>query len=132
MLKQKFFLAFQPFIGILVLLFGIFALLAQLDIEYGIPLELFSQSFLEVVLVLIGVFFLREAVRHKDSGQRLVHMVVGLSLFFVGIFPLFVSLGVLKFLPYYIDLTVSPFVLISLILVAAIYMILDRIFLLIS
>lgn len=132
MLKQKSFFAFQTFIGFLFLLFGVFALLAQFDIEYGIPLELFSGSFLEFVLVLIGIFFLREALRHKDSGQRLVHMVVGLCLFLVGVFPLLVSLGVLKFLPYYIDLHVSAFVLISLILVAAIYMILDRIFLIIS
>ena len=132
MIKQKSFFVFQTGIGFLFLLFGLFAFLAHFDIEYFIPLEVFSQTFLEVVLVFIGIFFIREAVRHKDSGQRLVHIVVGLCLFFVGMFPLFVTLGILKFLPYYIDLTVSPLVLPFLILIAAVYMILDRILLFIS
>ena len=132
MIKQKSFFVFQTAIGFFFLLLGIFAFLAYFDMEYFIPLEIFSETFLEVVLVFIGIFFIRESVRHKDSGQRFIHLVVGLSLFFVGMFPLFVTLKILKFLPYYIDLTVSPLVLTFLIFVAAIYMILDRIFFIIS
>lgn len=132
MIKQKSFFVFQTVLGALLFFFAIFALLRQFGVSSFLPLEFTSQSFLEVVLMLVGVFFLREAVRHKNSGQRIAHFVVGLSLFLVAVFPLFVSLGILKVLPYYIDLTVNSLLLSFLVLLGAVFMILDRIFLFIS
>ena len=132
MIKQKSFFVFQSVLGSLFLFYGILALFQQTETYSFLPSELVSSSLLEVVILFMGLFFLREAVRNKDSGQRIAHFVVGLLLFFVSAFPLFVTLGFLKSFPYYIDLSVSPFLLCLLVLFSAGYMILDRIFLFIS
>ncbi|MDP3728994.1 MAG: hypothetical protein Q8R18_06110 [bacterium] len=132
MLKQKTFFIFHAFLGLVFASLGFFAFLAQMEKEFFLPLNLFSSTFLEVMILLIGLFFIREGVRNRDSQQRFVHFVVGLSLFFFAIFPLFVLLGVLKFLPYYIDFQVSDYVLSFLVLGAGLYMIFDRIFLVLS
>ncbi|HIH14732.1 MAG: hypothetical protein QT08_C0009G0071 [archaeon GW2011_AR17] len=132
MIKQKTFFLFHAFFGIVFSLLGVLSLLGQFGYVYFIPLRVFTLSFLEVMIMLVGLFFIREAVRNKNSEQRFVHFVVGLGLFFFAIFPLFVTLGVLKFLPYYIDLEMNVYVLSFLLLGAGLYMIFDRVFLVFS
>lgn len=131
-MKQKALLFFHVFFGIVFSALGVLGFVAQMGKEYFIPLEVFTPVFLEVMILLVGIFFIREAVRNKDSQQRFVHFVVGLSFFFFAILPLFVTLGVLKFLPYYIDLQLSPYILSLLLSFAGFYMVFDRIFLLVS
>ena len=132
MLKQKSFFIFHILLGLVFSVLGVFAFLAQMGQEYFIPLSLFTPVFLEVMILLVGLFFIREAVRNKDSQQRFVHFVVGLSFFFFAALPLLVTLGALKFLPYYIDLELSPYILSLLLCFAGVYMVFDRIFLLVS
>ena len=132
MIPQKSFFVFHTFLGFIFLLLGLLGLLAQFEIHYFIPFAVFDSLFLEVMILIIGIFFIREAVRNRHSQQRFVHFVVGLSLFFFAILPIFVQLGILQFLPYYIQLDISPFVLSLLLLCSGLYMIFDRIFLLLS
>ncbi len=132
MKQQKSFFLFHILFGVVFSALGIFAFLAQMGQEYFIPVSVFTPVFLEVMILLVGIFFIREAVGNKDSQQRFVHFVVGLSFFSFAILPLFVTLGVLKFLPYYIDLQLSPYILSLLLSFAGFYMVFDRIFLLVS
>jgi len=131
-IRKKSFFVFHIFLGFVILALGILGFLAQFELEFFIPSAVFSATFLEIFILLVGIFFIREAVQNKKTQERFVHFIIGFSLFFFSLFPLFVSLGILKFLPYYIDLDVSPFVLSLLLFCSGIYMILDRIFLLVS
>ena len=128
--RKSFFLVHIFLAGIFVFL-GIFAILASFGKTYFLPLGMFTTTFLEVLLLVIGLFFIREAVQNKGSGQRFVHLVVGLFLFFFALLPLFVSLGLLWFLPFYVELEVGPLILSLLLLFAGVYMAFDR-FLLLS
>jgi len=130
-IQQKSFFLLHILSGIVFSALGIFAFLAQMGQEYFIPITVFTPLFLEVMILLIGIFFIREAVQNKNTQERFVHFVVGLSLFFFAILPILVTLGVLKFLPYYIDLQLSPYILSLLLSFAGFYMIFDRIFLLV-
>ena len=132
MIKERSFFVFQTLLGSLFFLFAILVFLQLRGLFFFLPSDLTSSSFLEMSLLFIGIFFIREAVGRKNSGQRIAHFVVGLLVFLIAAFPLFVSLGILKALPYYIDLSVNPSILCLLILFSAGYMILDRIFLFIS
>ena len=132
MIKQKSFFLVHILFGIVFLGLGILAFFAQMGMEYFIPANVFTAIFLEVMILLVGIFFIREAVRNKDSQERFVHLVVGLSLFFFAVIPLLVSLGIIKFLPYYIDLNISSYILSLLLLFAGAFMIIDRIFLVVS
>ncbi len=129
MKQKKYLVLLQIIFSFIFLCLGIFSIFG---IEVFIPVSVFSSLFLEVMILLIGIFFIREGVNNRDSEHRVVHLIIGLVLFFVAIFPIFVLLGVLKFLPYYIKLEVSPLVLGIVLFFAGLYMFLDRLSLLTS
>lgn len=130
--KEKSSFLFHIFFGILFMALAVLSLLAHAGREYILSVSVFSAGFLEVLLMLIGIFFIREAVRNKGSAQRTVHFFVGLFLFFFAIFPIFQTIGLLRYLPVHIDLAVSPVLLSVLLFFSGVFFLVDRFFLLVS
>ena len=131
-MRRKSSFLFHIFFGVLFTLIAVFALLAQAGKEYYFPVSMFSATFLELMLLLLGIFYIYEGVRYKESGYRSVHIFVGLALLALSVFPIFQSVGIFKLLPVYIDFSVSILLLSVLLFFSGLFFLLDRFFLLVS
>lgn len=92
-------------LGLLIFLFGLFSVFYYV-----------SAWILEVFLIFLGFFLIREVIIHKFV-ERKTDFVIALFLLFLGIFPLALEFRLLSFLPFAIEFEVSTFVL-SMVLVA--------------
>ena len=128
MVERKSDFILQIFFGVLLLGFSGCAVLAQFGREY-LPSMFFSSSFIEFLLILLGVIFVIDAVKHRHLPEKTIRLFVGMVVLLFGALPLFHVLGMLKFLPVIIFLNVSPLVLSLLLFVSALYFVVDRILL---
>lgn len=115
--------AFKFLFGIALLTLSIAVLWAYARGE----LFLFFSSFvIEILLFLLGLFFIREGLMMKE--KHLLSVVIG---FFVGLFgvvPVLVEENLLDFLPFRVELVVSPFLLALLLFFSATYFLVDLCF----
>ena len=112
-------------LGIVLLIFsifGIYSIVKGIDSWYVAPL------FLEVLLIVLGIIFLRECfVRGFMFRDRIIDLVIALFLIFFGLFPLGLVYDWFLFLPFAIEFTVSSLALIIVLLVFGVYLLVDQI-----
>jgi len=116
----------QLVFGVCVLMFSLF-LFVSLFGWTNMPSVFASKSFVELLLVLLGVIFIIEAVKNRHLPEKTARLIVGLIVLMFGALPLFHTLGMLRFLPVIIFLDVSPIVLCVLLFFSALYFVIDRI-----
>jgi len=126
--KRKSFFLLHIIFGIFLMIFSVFVLLAQFNlVEYSI---FFSASFVEFLLIVLGVVLIVDAFKNKHLPERTLGLIIGIIIILFGTLPLFHAMGMLKFLPVIIFLNVNPIVLAILLFISALYLIVDRILLL--
>mgnify|MGYP003977596135 CR=1 FL=1 len=111
-------------LGVILLIFSIFGIYFAIgDIEKWFVAPLF----LEVLLVVLGIIFLRECfVRGFRFRDRLIDFVIALFLIFFGLFPLGLVYDWFLLLPFSIEFSVSALALLVVLLAFSVYLLLDQ------
>ncbi len=130
--RKKTSIFFQIFLGVILVVFSLLSILAYLGKELVFPLVVFSSFFLEFIIFVIGIVFVIEGFKHRQSFERIVHIFVGTCLILFAAFPMLHKLDLLSFLPIIVNLQVNPYLLSFLIFAIGVYLVVDRVILLFS
>ena len=92
-----------------------------------IPAFLGSDIALKIFLLLAGIVLLYDSFSFRSfrGNVKITSVVTGLILAFLGAFPLLNQFGLLDFLPFVVNLTLSPAVLAGVLLFYSIYLLWD-------
>lgn len=119
-------IAGELILGILLTIFSIFTLLSYFGIIVLFPNWVYSAGILEIVLMIVGIFFMNKGLKERHDTEGKIDVGVGAVMFLFGMLPLFNTIGLLKFLPVIIRLKVGVAVLGIILLFAGLYLIVDR------
>ena len=112
-------------LGVLLLIcsiFGIYSIVRGVERWYVAPL------FLEVLLIVLGIIFLRECfVRGFRFRDRIIDFVIAIFLIFFGLFPLGLVYDWFLFLPFAIEFAVSALALVIVLLAFGVYLLIDQV-----
>ena len=122
-IQEKTLRGFQFIFGIALLIYSVLLLVGDFQ---GKTFLFFSPFVLEILVLLLGLFFIRDGLFARK--KHLVSFLVGFFLFFLGLFPILVDADLLDFLPVHVELTVSPFLLSLLLFFSSAYFLVDRCF----
>ena len=92
-----------------------------------IPAFLGSDIALKIFLFLAGIVLLYDSFSFRSlrGNIKITSVVTGLLLAFLGAFPLLNQFGLLDFLPFVLNLTISPAVLAGMLLFYSLYLLWD-------
>ena len=122
--KRKSFFLLHIIFGIFLMIFSVLVVLSKLEfVESSI---FFSSSFIELLLIILGVVVIVDAIKHRHLSERTVGLIIGIVILLFGTLPLFHTMGMLKFLPVILFLNVNSIVLAILLFVSAFYFIVDK------
>lgn len=117
-------------VGCIAAIIGVLAFFALSGVDVYLSSAFFSAAVLEVVVLLLGIFYIQEAVRsRKVHKERSVYLFIGLFLFFLGVFPILVFFNLLTFFPVRFEIDVSPFLLAVLLFFSGAFLVIDPLFL---
>ncbi len=112
-------------LGVGLLIFSIFSIYS---LVVGVSSWYVSGLFLEIVLIVLGVVFLREVfVRGFDFKEKMIDLVISLFLIFFGLFPLGLDYEIFRFLPFAVEISVNPVVLVVVLMAFGAYLIIDEV-----
>ena len=116
--------SWKVILGIVLLIFSIFGIYSLMT---GLESWFVDTFFLEIILIMLGFVFLREVIINikEDWDEKWIDFIIALFLLFFGFFPLGLDLGLLTFLPFAIEFSVNPVVLIVVLLAFGAYLLLD-------
>ncbi len=115
--------------GIVFFILGVFASLfafgLELDAVQFLPGFLYSALVTKIMLIIAGLILLYDSFSMRDSWGRIrvVPIIVGLLLAFIGAFPLMLDYGLLTGLPFIVNLAIPDFVLTLLLAFYGLYLI---------
>ena len=113
-------------VGGICIFLGLVPLLSELGIDLSfIPLVIFHPIIIKLALVLGGLFLLYDSLSVGIGIIRLVSMMAGVVLAFVGALPLLIELKLLRFLPFIPIVDISPWMLEGVLLFFGLYLVVD-------
>jgi len=113
------------FVGLLCIAFGAFPLLERFFNLSFIPDFLLSTVFLEVILMLGGIFLLYNSVNVGVGFTKFISIFAGGLLFFVGLIPLAIRFKLLNFLSFFATLTIPEGLFRGVLVFYGVYLIVD-------
>ena len=118
--------AIHVLIGVLVLVYSVVAMLAELSQSEVFSSFLFYQITLEFVILLFGLWYLKVSLFNPE--RKFIGSIISIALVLFGLFPLMNQGGLLKFLPFTVELEVSTFLLGMLLFISSLFFIVDQFF----
>ncbi|MBI4448300.1 hypothetical protein HY643_04935 [Candidatus Woesearchaeota archaeon] len=106
---------------------GFFSLLNDLGRGVaGLPSMIYSLTLVKIALIILGLIILYDSFRISYGAKKLLSIIAGLILAFLGILPSAVELDVVKAsLPFNIDIVLSPLILHAVLIAYAAYLIIN-------
>ena len=121
-LKEKSVLSLQL---IFVLFFVIYSIAAFFSWLRGNESILFTSLFVEMLLVVLGIFMIWQSFKIKKAFRG-INLFVGLVVSLFGLFPIILNLGLLNILPWTLDFSPNFFMLVVILFFSSIYFVVDR------
>ncbi len=113
-------------LGVILLGFSIFSIYSLVN---DVEAWYLSNLFFEIILIILGIVFLRYSLLQLKSfniREMVLDFVISLFLIFFGLFPLGLDFDLFSFLPFAVELSVSPLMLTIVLLSFGAYLLVEE------